>query len=677
MAQNTKHQFALKIIAIFIPFLFLCLVELFLRVINYGYDTRLFIEDNAHKGTFKTNTQISKLFFSNQKNARVGIPQAFNKQKKPETFRIFVLGESSAYGFPFTPRVSFGRLLEDRLSNTFVDKKIEVINLSVTAINSFAFLTFAKEIIKMNPDAVLIYGGHNEYYGAMGVGCSQGVGSNRNVINSIIFLKRFKIIQLIFDFSESVKAWSGKLGKKENKSFMFRMAGEQEIAYGSDIYFKGIDQFRNNMKELLTIFDKQNIPVFLSTLVCNEKDQKPFKSILKQTSDSAKFLKNFRKEKQTFSENNTEVFLNCFITSNLIDSGYAMNHFLMGEKCYKSENYTKAERYFSNSKELDALRFRAPEAINNEIRNLCKMNPNIHLVDAYHEFKGKSQNGILDNNLFMDHLHPNIFGNFLLSDAFYTVILKTNIPGKNKNIVSFENAWKELPVTDVDSIYGMYTTIALKQQWPFYEELNFKPDTTNYPENLTVMMFRNEIDLNMAMDSLYHYYTVKNNVPKALKVVKSLALAYPHDWRYAAEIGNCYAILLNFDQSTHYYKKAFKEYPNVDIARKIVFNLLHLDKPEETNSYLNFIIQNQPDDGMAKFLLKQTEDVIAFKKLQPANPEYSHALFGLANYYITIKDLEKAKLYIDQVYAKYSKDKEAVKLLKDYNELISENRISK
>ena len=58
--------------------------------------------------------------------------------------------------------------LEERLQATFPGREIEVINTALTAVNSYTLLDQADEIAGQRPDAVLIYTGHNEYYGALG-----------------------------------------------------------------------------------------------------------------------------------------------------------------------------------------------------------------------------------------------------------------------------------------------------------------------------------------------------------------------------------------------------------------------------------------------------------------------------------------------------------------------------
>ena len=100
------------------------------------------------------------------------------KMKDDSTLRIFVLGESTTIGYPFFHNGSFHRWLQYRLMHTFPDRQFEIINLSLTAVNSYTVLGFAKELIRYKPDAVLIYTGHNEFYGTLGVGSSSRIGSS-------------------------------------------------------------------------------------------------------------------------------------------------------------------------------------------------------------------------------------------------------------------------------------------------------------------------------------------------------------------------------------------------------------------------------------------------------------------------------------------------------------------
>ncbi len=94
----------------------------------------------------------------------------------------------------------------------YPDKNFEVINLSLTAVNSYTVLDFGKQLFKYQPDAVLIYTGHNEYYGALGIGSTSYLGSNRFLVQTLIKVREFKIVQLV---NNCIRRISGMIRKKK------------------------------------------------------------------------------------------------------------------------------------------------------------------------------------------------------------------------------------------------------------------------------------------------------------------------------------------------------------------------------------------------------------------------------------------------------------------------------
>ena len=106
--------------------------------------------------------------------------------------------------------------------------------------------------------------------------------------------------------------------------------------------------------------------------------------------------------------------------------------------------YDSAKIYFQKAADLDGLRFRAPSAINAAIRELASKYENVHLVDTRAVFETHSLHGIIGNELMLEHVHPNLDGYALMSDAFYQSI-------KNNNLIR------------VDSIQEMSFDIMKKQ----------------------------------------------------------------------------------------------------------------------------------------------------------------------------------------------------------------------
>jgi len=80
--------------------------------------------------------EMSNRYFTIQENATKENYELFPKVKKKGTIRLFVLGESSSAGFPYMHNGAFPRLFKYRLQFEYPTVNFEIINLSLTAVNS-------------------------------------------------------------------------------------------------------------------------------------------------------------------------------------------------------------------------------------------------------------------------------------------------------------------------------------------------------------------------------------------------------------------------------------------------------------------------------------------------------------------------------------------------------------
>ncbi|MCW8865396.1 MAG: hypothetical protein OQK22_10920, partial [Colwellia sp.] len=161
-----------QLIALAIPFAFFALLEGGLRFFDYGREMPLFMDypgeknANAPKYLLPRPDVVKRYFPEGSAAPSVTIETNFFLKEKPENgLRIVVQGGSTAAGFPFGYGASIAGMLDYRLKQSFPDRTVEVINTALAAVNSYTILDFVDEIIEQQPDAVLIYAGHNEYYG--------------------------------------------------------------------------------------------------------------------------------------------------------------------------------------------------------------------------------------------------------------------------------------------------------------------------------------------------------------------------------------------------------------------------------------------------------------------------------------------------------------------------------
>jgi len=204
LSKRKKRIF--KIAALFMAFLILLLLEVSLRAFGYGKDYPLFIEDKNDRASLIINPEIGQKYFFNPKDATKALPRAFKKEKSQESFRIMIMGASTAIGYPYKYQGGFQNWLEYALNRTYPNQKFEIINTALTAVNSYTLRDFTEQIISQKPDAVLIYAGHNEYYGALGVGSTSSYGNSPWVVNLMLSIREMRLVQLITNTMLSFKS---------------------------------------------------------------------------------------------------------------------------------------------------------------------------------------------------------------------------------------------------------------------------------------------------------------------------------------------------------------------------------------------------------------------------------------------------------------------------------------
>ncbi len=89
--------------------------------------------------------------------------QSFSRIKSPGTRRVFVLGGSTVQGRPFATETAFSTWLKLRLEAADPDARFEVVNCGGVSYASYRVAKIMEEVIAYQPDAIVIYTGHNEF----------------------------------------------------------------------------------------------------------------------------------------------------------------------------------------------------------------------------------------------------------------------------------------------------------------------------------------------------------------------------------------------------------------------------------------------------------------------------------------------------------------------------------
>jgi lysophospholipase L1-like esterase len=252
-------------IIILINILILSGLELALRLFNLGTDTSLIYQVKIAGEDYLYLNKIYTSQYFGAENVLIPAPnlEFFKKNKSDSLYRIYVLGESTSRGFPYSKLESFPMQLQQMLNKSALGKKIEVINFSIDATNSYIGCDIAKEIVKYPPDLAIIYYGHNEFIGIGGSG-----QCHKTFFKANKFFSRFRTYQYI-------KGFIINRSKKNKDSLLERMAAKQLIDYNSPLYKNTINDFKNNYEKILNTLKTNHIDVIACGVARNLKDFKP------------------------------------------------------------------------------------------------------------------------------------------------------------------------------------------------------------------------------------------------------------------------------------------------------------------------------------------------------------------------------------------------------------------
>ena len=538
--RNKDRRKLFLAIALLLPLLTLLLLEGLLRIAGFAPPEPLFVPvENAPEQYIQPNEKVIQRYFADPRLApRTAIDTTFfPAQKSDDSFRIVLQGGSTAAGFPYGKWASPAGLLKQRLIRSFPDRDIELVSTAMSAVNSYTLADFAEEIVAIEPDAVLIYAGHNEYLGVLGVGSAFSSARSPSLTRLILWLQQWRLFRLI---QKSFLSLSGALpdeGEEPPGTLMARIAAERAIAYGSREFEAGVAQFRHNMSGLLDTYRAAGIPVMIATIASNLRDQPPFSSGLEESTDPQRWQELLELASDQFEQGRLD---EATATANALvelDDGSAEAHFLLARILESSGDTGAAGRHYAAAKDRDRLRFRAPEAINTVIRELAS-EYGAQLIDVEARLQAESPNGIVGSELMVEHLHPNVRGYFFLADAFYDAMHELGWIGVWSAAVDDAAAWETRSVTEIDRLGGEYRVMQLKSDWPFQpsKQAWSLPPPADEIEVIAQNWFLKRITWLDAMNQALAFYQRAGNIDEAVRVALNLADAFVFldDAQYAA-----------------------------------------------------------------------------------------------------------------------------------------------
>jgi tetratricopeptide (TPR) repeat protein len=418
--RSRLRQWLYRLAAVtLVPALVFGLLEMSLRLAGYGEPTDYFLDGaRLQQGPMWVDNPAFGHWVFPRSLAQMPQPASFvlPKAKPTGTYRIFVIGESAAMGFP-DPATSFARILEVMLRARYPDRHFEVVNTAMVAINSHVALPIARECVARQPDLLVVHLGNNEVVGPFGAAGVLGPFTpSLDLIRANLALKTLRTGQLV---DRMVHAF-GPTGPAPAAWDGMAMFVDGQQLRGDDARLLPIyAHFRENLADICKAGIAAHVPVVLCTIPVNLRESAPFGSLhaVDLSSEQTEAWDRHYQEGIRLEEAHRYAdAVRGYEEAAKIDDSYADLAFRLA-RCHAALADGQARRYYLRARDLDTLRFRSDATINATIREVAtdRADDGVLLADAESRFAASSPDALPGDELFLEHVHMTFKGNYLLA----------------------------------------------------------------------------------------------------------------------------------------------------------------------------------------------------------------------------------------------------------------------
>lgn len=472
-ALSPRRTWLVRLLAMFVPtLLILGGLELMLRFLGYGFDPHYFKRAKVGSRECYVANQDFGLRFFPRSLVRIPAPVLVPAAKAPDTFRIFIFGESAALGDP-RPNYGAGCYLELLLAERFPETKFEVINTGITAINSHAILPIAQECATHAGDLWLIYMGNNEMVGPFGAATVFGARAPPFwLIRTQLKLQRLRLGQLLLDLSQRFHK-----GNRTSASWGgMEMFVQNQVPPSDPRKQRVYRNYERNLQDLIKAGQASRARIVLSTVAVNLKDCPPFGTVPGSDlspAQRAKVQKLCQDGAAAEAQGRFAEAQSDFQRAAEIHPDSAQAQFGFATCLLHSTNATAARPPFLQAVAADSLPFRADARINESIRAAARQfaSESLALCDAAAALNETAPDGIAGEESFYEHVHLNPHGNYALAIAWAGQVEKLLGPAVKRGA---RPAWLEqveceqlLGFTDWNYVSIIEEVLGRLQQPPF------------------------------------------------------------------------------------------------------------------------------------------------------------------------------------------------------------------
>ena len=366
----------------------------------HGFSERLRVfEADEEDGVLRTMTRAAQHSFNKQE---------FPLVKSSDELRVFVLGGSSAYGFPWGARRAFSSILERALQASLPERDVHVVNAAAMSYGSHRLRILTHELLEYSPDLLLLYTGHNEFVERE---FYDRLTETEPLPEGLrLWMHRWRLYsalaRLLSPAPEKNATAAGETKASELIGF------DADRRYASDVAAADREavraRFEDNLRAIVAAAKDASVAVMLCTVPSNEKGWRPNQTAWPGTLsgvDRASATRAIELAAEANDADDPEAALRAVVEVEAYSTRAAGAWFEKGRALLALGRVDEAAAAFVAARDFDGQPGRAIGALNDTIRNVARDTGAV-LVDTEATFRSLAADGIPGFDLFEDYVHP-------------------------------------------------------------------------------------------------------------------------------------------------------------------------------------------------------------------------------------------------------------------------------
>ena len=388
-------------------------VELAARATQHRSARFLIPDTSAGAPLWQDNPFFAYRFFP-ARLSRTPLPIRVAQTPGTNTLRVCLLSEPSTSSLP-QPAYGLARQLELILEQYYPGQTIEVLPLTIADSNSHILREIARELERLQPRAVIVMVGNNEFVGPFGPACPlTPTYHDPYLTRLLVLLSRSRAVQ-------TARAALHRLAPARidliEHEILEPSTLRNRIDPASPRLHSVYRGYRKNLHAILRAAKRTTPHVILCTIPVNLLDCAPFATAYLDDETFAQRVREaLRKADKEAADGNLDDALRLYTAVTHLHPTHAEALYRAGKISAQKNRTAEATSFLSRARDADALRMRADSRINAIIREAAASR-HIQLLDAETLFALRSPHGIPGGEFFFDHIHMTFQGHHTLAAA--------------------------------------------------------------------------------------------------------------------------------------------------------------------------------------------------------------------------------------------------------------------